>query len=471
MSGNIYRRLVIVLSTMLLAGVLAGWQAGTASADHGRHSYSGEINGAEYRVEMPAEWNGTLLLYSRGYLPEGFPVAGVSLTNGPTPFGQTTEDWLLEHGYALAASNFTGVSGYQVKQGSIDQIALLDWFESNIGRPRHTISTGQSLGAAIAVGLADRYPERFSGVATFCGGYDPLGQWNAALDITFVVKTLLAPGEDIDLVRPRDAAASQRALQLAVDKASATPEGRARLALAASVNNVTGWYSARLPEPSTDTERILQQKEWIKGAYIFLGTAARVDLERGAGGNPSWNTGIDYAKQLERSAQTELVEKAYADAGLDLNSDLAALAGAPRITADAPAVDFMYAHGVQSGRNPVPVITLHTTGDGGAVTDQERWYAEQVRRNGDPGKLRQLYVRRGGHCTLTAAEEIGTLQALMARVRTGSWPALNPVTMNAAAGGFDARYQFAFDFSTFSDGPALPAFTKFTPPRFLRPSR
>ena len=468
-----FRHLTAALALALLGSALAGAPAAASAttAEDGRRTYTGEIDGAAYRVETPERWNGTLLLYSHGYAPEGFPVTDVSLTNRPTPFGQPTEEWLLDHGYALAASNFKGVTGYQVKQGLTDQIALLDWFEAHVGRPRHTIATGQSLGASIAVLLADRHPDRFDGVATFCGGYHPLGLWNAVLDITFVVKTLLAPGEDIDLVRPRDPQGSQQALQLAVDRAAATPQGRARLALAASVNNVTGWYSARLPEPGTATEQILQQKEWLKNAYVMLGTTARVDLERRAGGNPSWNTGIDYAKQLERSAQTEWVREAYREAGLDLGADLAALADAPRVTADEPAVEFLRSYGVQSGRTPAPVLTLHTTGDGGAVPDQERWYADQVAEHGDPGKLRQLYVKRGGHCSFTAAEEITTVQRLVTRIRTGAWPNLTPATLNTAAASFDPRYQFAFDFSTFTDGPATPAFTGFTPPKFLRPAQ
>ncbi len=461
-----------VLATVLTTGAQAGAAVASAeTADAGRRSYSGEIGGAAYRVEMPARWNGTLLLYSHGYLPEGFPVMAIALTNRPAPFGTPTEEWLLQAGYALAASNFAGVTGYQVKQGLTDQIALLDWFEANVGRPRHTIATGQSMGAALAVLLADTHPDRFSGVATFCGAYDVLGLWNTVLDVTFVVKTLLAPGEDIDLVRPRDPSASFEALQRALDRAAMTPAGRARLSLAASVNNITGWYSARLPEPALAIERILQQKEWIKNAYALLGTIAREDLEAKAGGNPSSNVGIDYAAQLRRSAQTELVQRAYGAAGLDLRADLAALAEAPRVGAEPGAVRFLRRYGVPTGRTPVPVVSLHTTGDGGAVPDQERWYAGLVRRHGDPDMLRQLFVRRGGHCSFTAAEEITTLQALVARIDAGSWRELSPATLNAAAGAFDLRHQFAFDFSTFTDGPVTPSFTEHRPPRFLRPSR
>jgi hypothetical protein len=43
------------------------------------------------------------------------------LTNRPE-----TEAWLLDHGYALAASDFKGRTGYHIAQGLHDQIALLD---------------------------------------------------------------------------------------------------------------------------------------------------------------------------------------------------------------------------------------------------------------------------------------------------------------------------------------------------------
>jgi pimeloyl-ACP methyl ester carboxylesterase len=447
----------------------------TASATGGttRQTYTGSIDGADYRVEVPEGWNGTLLLYSHGYAPEGFP-SDIAVTNRPVPYGAATEAELLDRGYALAASNFKGVYGYQVEQGTVDQLALLDWFTDHVGRPRHTIATGQSLGAAIAVRLAERHPQRIQGVTTFCAGYDPAGTWNAALDITFVVRTLLAPGEQIKLTGFADTAEAEQsmlALHAAIDRAAATPEGRARLAFAGAVNNVTGWYSARFPEPTTFDEFVEQQKEWVKWAYSFLGTVGRVDLERRAGGNPSWNTGIDYGRQLSRSAHTRRVERAYREAGLSLQDDLKALATAPRIGADRRAVRYLYHNGVATGRLRQPMVSVHSTGDGGAVADQERWYAGQVRRHGQPWKLRQLYVHRGGHCTISGAEEILAVRAVDQRLRTGHWTSLAPTRLNAAAAALDPDLQQVFDFSTFSDAPDVPRFTTYTPPVFLRPSR
>jgi alpha-beta hydrolase superfamily lysophospholipase len=55
------------------------------------------------------------------------------------------------------------------------------------------VATGQSLGAAITDLLVERNPQRFDGAATMCSAHDPLGTFNAVLDMNFAVKTLLAP--------------------------------------------------------------------------------------------------------------------------------------------------------------------------------------------------------------------------------------------------------------------------------------
>jgi pimeloyl-ACP methyl ester carboxylesterase len=465
-SRRLRRALGSAALLVMLIGLLAGGTSATptAAAADERRSYTGAIDGAQYRVEMPEHWNGTLVLYSHGGFPEEYPPQSIWLTNHPQ-----TEAWLLDHGYALAGSNFNPPTGYHVERALHDQTALLDWFEHNIGRPARTIATGQSLGAMVSLLLSERRPERFAGVATVCGSFDMQGILNAALDITFVVKTLLAPGEDIDLVLMRDRMRSAQALQAAVERALATRQGRARLALAGALNNVQGWYFGHQPRPTETTEWIRQQAAWIANAYIFGFGSLRADLERQAGGNPSSNVGIDYRRQLARSTQTALVRRAYRDAGLDLRDDLRRLAAAPRIASDPAAVAYMQRFGAAGGATPVPSLTLHTTGDGGAVPDQERWLEERVRRNGDPGRLRQLFVERGAHCTNSAAEEIVAFRSLVERIDTGRWPRLSPHRLNAAAAALGAPYQSVFDFVTQEDVPMAPAFTSYRPPRPLRP--
>jgi pimeloyl-ACP methyl ester carboxylesterase len=482
MTRHVRRALRGVLAAVLLAGAVATASAATASAspgagaEGGRQTYTGTIDGADYRVEMPERWNGTLVVYSHGYWPAQYPPEGIALSNSPE-----TESWLLDHGYALAASNFRGVTGYQVGQGYEDQLALLDWFETTIGRPERTIATGQSMGGAIAVPLAERNPHLFDGVATVCAGYDAQGTFNSGLDVVYAVRHLLLPPEaDVDLVRPAspaEAEADTLELANAVTAALETEEGRARIALIASLNNVTGWWSALAPRPTDPEEIIRQQANWLVGAYVsgFAGPTARVDLEPKAGGNPSSNVGIDYRRQLDRSSEERAVRRAYRAAGLDLRADLDRLNAAPRIAADPAAVDYMYRTGVPTGRLRVPMVTLHSVGDGGSPPDQEDWYAEQVARHGGRDLTRQLYVERGQHCSTSAADELVALRTLERRLDTGRWPSTNPERLDRQVAEFDEQYQLVTDFGggtwPLPRGVMPPAFTRFDPPDHMRPSR
>jgi pimeloyl-ACP methyl ester carboxylesterase len=219
-------------------------------------------------------------------------------------------------------------------------------------------------------------------------------------------------------------------------------------------------------------ERIKAQAAWLAGAYSWgIGPQGRADLEPRVGGNPSWNIGIDYGRLLAKSGQRELAEQAYRAAGLDLRADLDKLAKAPRIWPDLEALAEMYRHTIVRGSTPVPVLTIHNPRDGGAVADQARWYAEQVRHNGDPNRLRQVWVDRGGHCAFSAADEVVALRILESRINSGRWPSTDPARLNAAAEQFGPEYRLVLDFFNFTDAPMPPAFVDFTPAPFLRPSR
>lgn len=416
---------------------------------------------------MPDNWNGTLVQFSHGYyVPEWIPDP-IFLT-----IHQETEKWLLDNGFALAASEFKNQGiGYAVEDAAIDQRALLDWFDRNVGTPRRTIGTGMSGGATIAVLLAERNPGRFAGVSTICAEYDSTGSWNAALDVNFVVKTLLAPNERIELVRAADPKASAAALAAAVVRARTSPAGRAKLALAAAMANVPAWHAVGQAPPVEVAERVLAQSNWLETMFALgMGPTGQADLTAHTGGTPSWNTGVDYRRQLAKSANHELVRQAYREAGVDLRADQDALASAERISADPAAVAYTYRHGVARGSAGLPTVTLHTVADAGS-TDQERWYAEQVRRHGDGRDLTQLYLDRAGHCAITAAEEITALRTLFERIENGRWPHHDPAALNGAASRFGEGFHDALDIEHGGEVAVTPGFTRFTPARSLRPSR
>lgn len=292
----------VTLSIALLAGlVTVGAGSATAtttttataragvptagSAPTARQSHEGTIDGAKYRVEVPDNWNGTLLLYSHGYYPDFWAPDKVLLTNSGR-----AEKALLDNGFALAASEYKGTHGYAVEDGVQDQIELQDWFIGNVGRPKRTISVGQSMGGTVATLLSERHPDRFDGVLNMCAEYDGNGMWNSALDITYAIKILLVgkADQDIDLVRPSDPQRSQQVLDTAIENALKTKQGRARLALAGALANIPSWYSAHQAEPTSLEDRVQAQANWLRYAYVGgVGPVGRIDLEKRAGGNPS----------------------------------------------------------------------------------------------------------------------------------------------------------------------------------------
>jgi len=458
-----------------LAGVVASSTTAAAQPADAPREFTGTLEGARYRVVVPEDWNGTLVLFSHGYFPGEFFPSG-QLPFHPLANRPETETWLVDHGFALAASLFQGGGlDYQLGEAVRDQSRLLDWFEQNVGTPRRTIASGQSLGAVTAIQHAEQEPDRIDGVLTIGGVMDPVGHFDAILDMNVATRVLLTEGRDangnpIEIVHASDPEASRAALLAAIQAATQTPQGRARLALIAALNTVTGWYDAHQPRPTDPDAWILGQAAWLHDAYtLSLGPTGRADLEAKVGGNPSTTVGVDYGRQLAHSGDYEAVRAAYRAAGLDLRADLAALNAEPRIAADPAARATMTSHRPR-GTTPSPVLTLHTTGDGGAPPAQERSFADQVRRTGEPSNLRSLYVERGAHLSLSAAEEIVAVQSLLHKVDAGRWPLLDPYHLNRAAQSLGSDYFLVLDLVTFADAPHDPAFAQFHPPRATRPS-
>lgn len=423
-------------------------------------------DGATYKVEVPSNWNHTLLLYSHGYVTPGSPnPATDAATEDPLTHG-----FLLNAGYALAGSSYA-TTGWALKEAFTDQIATLDIFSKPADKgglglpvPTRTIAWGHSLGGIITAGLLQRNPDRFDAALPMCGVLaGGAAVWNQGLDGEFVIKQLLAPSSNLQLVNITNPFANLLLSGQVLRAAQATPQGRARLALAAAVGDLPGWFAAGTPEPAADDYASQEQNQFlwlsrVDGPFLFF---LRAELEARAGGNPSWNTGVNYAKQLERSVDNAEVQALYQQAGLNLDDDLATLAAAPRISADPGAVNYLTENiafnGELSGK---PVLTIHTTGDGLVLNSDEQAYRSVVQDAKDSQLLRQAFVHRAGHCTFTPAETIAALQALVTRLNTGKWTSLaDPANLDAAAAAL---------------GPALnvapAAYIPFEPAPFLRPS-
>jgi hypothetical protein len=201
----------------------------------------------------------------------------------------------------------------------------------------------------------------------------------------------------------------------------------------------------------------------------FLFGAARAQAEEQLGGNPSWNAGVDYARQLAQSSQRDEVAELYRRAGLDLDADLATLAGAPRVGPDVRAVAGLAQDATTFGLPRVPMLTLHTTGDGTTVVEAERWYADRAAALGRSENLRQTFVDRGNHCFFTVAEMLAAVRALGYRLDTGRWGDTSPAALNAVANSYGPDYRQMWSY--YSEGTAVVegAFQSIRPARFPRP--
>ncbi len=138
----------------------------------------------------------------------------------------------------------------------------------------------------------------------------------------------------------------------------------------------------------------------------------RAELEARAGGNPSFNTGVNYEKQLKHSVNYAEVQALYTAAGLSLDADLATLKSAARISADPGALTYLSQNIIYNGQLPFPVLTMHTEGDGLVAVEEERAYKTVVKEADDSALLRQTFVHRAGHCEFSPAETITAMQTL-----------------------------------------------------------
>src|SRR5258708_19494238 len=90
-----------------------------------------------------------------------------------------------------------------------------------------------------------------------------------------------------------------------------------------------------------------------------------------------------------------------------------------RVAADPAAVSYLDRNISFDGQLSVPVLTMHTTGDGLVISPNEGAYANGVNAAGKGALLRQTFVHRAGHCAFTEAETVAALQVLLERLDTG----------------------------------------------------
>lgn len=371
-------------------------------------------DGAAWRADVPADWNGKLVLFAHGFRPGP---ANPAWDNGFAP----TANELIGRGYAVASSSYA-TTGWALGTAAQDQIDTLAAFEQNFGEAERVIAVGRSMGGLVTSMMAELPASGIDGAVSTCGlvgGGVSLN--NYQLDAAYAAAELLLPGQDIRLTgftTPAQSAETVAALKAALQQAGESAEGRARLALvAALLNTPTDLEGVDANNP----EALAAAQAKLIADTLPTVIERRHTIVNAAGGDSGWTAGVDYSALLQASEQRQLVKHMYAVAGLNLTTDLSTLTANADIEPSVEGYEWMLRTSTPTGELQVPLLATHTVVDLLAPVEYQEEYAETVRQAGGNSLFRQAFVNRAGHCNFTVAENIAAIEAMDQRLETGHW--------------------------------------------------
>jgi hypothetical protein len=315
-------------------------------------SHTGTLQGAPYRIDVPADWNGDLVMLMHGYEPAGAPRA--------TPMKPADETAIfLKQGYAVAQSDYAS-QGWAVGDAIVDNERLRQFVERSIEHPRHTYLVGFSLGALEGAASLERHPHTYAGALLMCSATISTPELIARGVLTpLVAFDALIPG-----VLPNLAAA---------DAPAFVPPGVFTQALKVH------------PEQAAILERRLQETPESLPTLSLYYMVLR-ELERRAGGMP-----VDNRKTVYRGFGDDAA----------FNRRVHRYAGSPA------ALAYARRNVTLTGHIDAPVVMEWNAFDQTIPARLHGIYPDQVRVAGNGRLLTVLTPTGQGHCAFTDTE-IGT---------------------------------------------------------------
>ena len=370
----IVRRVFLVAAALVAIAVSPTIPTAPAAVDDGPISRRGTYEGGRYLIEVPAGWNGDLVLYAHGF-------RGTL----DSPLVQH----LLDRGYALATSSYRA-EGYRVDWFVDDMRTLLELFAREVRRPRRVIIHGRSMGGHVAILSLELHPGLYQGALIECGVIDGIGiadfylAARAAAEHLGGVNLFEAPDRETLVQR-----VNMRWLPLMGTPPAYTERGRRFDSvlkhlmggdLPLRLQGLPPYYMRYLVPDTADTQELLRAASTGHVRY-------RIDP----------GLGVD---ENELNAKVRRVVPA---------------AGA-RTRAANPAFAEL------TGRITVPVLAIHETGDGRVPWSLQQQYRRRTLAAGTSHLLVQRAVRWPGHCALDGEVREQAFDDLVAWVERGVKP-------------------------------------------------
>lgn len=164
------RRTVVLLVALSCVAAAALLPAGALAQSELTGTTPG---GALYSIQMPAAWNGQLVIWNHGFElgPPQIPDVGVFA------------DIPLSEGFAVAASSYRQ-PGWAVFKTVPDMQELMAVFRQNYGEPSRIYLVGASLGGVVTQQLIEKAGlGNVEGALILCGAVAGSRNWDAALDL------------------------------------------------------------------------------------------------------------------------------------------------------------------------------------------------------------------------------------------------------------------------------------------------
>jgi pimeloyl-ACP methyl ester carboxylesterase len=349
------RRLTALLSLATAVTGACAQKPVTPEVLHGPQGTTevGLLDGAAYRIDIPSDWNHSLIVYYHGYAENNvtFHIAE-RLQGRVAP--------LLDRHFAIVQSGYSE-PGWALQQAYPQTESLRRYFLKKYGQPRETYLVGTSMGGMLVTIALEIDPKPYMGGLDLCGSVGPT---SVSFDRRFALRAAFDryfPGIFPPLTAtPPDYEQSSATREKIVAALKANP------AAAASLRSLTKLHSD-------------QDVAWNMDYYTFnVG-----DLQRRARGNPFDNRNLIYVGT--GSTQTDA----------DLNDHVRRYAATPQ------ARSYLLSHYTPNGHIGKPLLALHTLYDPTVPANSLNLYNNMVLAAGEGQRFVQQYVHREGHCNFT----------------------------------------------------------------------
>jgi len=370
-----------------------------ALAADGPLDLTGDLDGVAYEIRVPADWNGTLVMYAHGYRDAADHPGETDDHSAQAFANNVVEDQLLAAGYAVAGSAYAS-NGWAVKDGIHDTKELVNHFQDVVGQPKTTLLAGFSMGSLVAYESIEKYGGVYDGAMPSCSvgagaprawdgslavatAYDAVFGWPAAWGTPANVR------DDLDF--------DSEVLPVLFSQLSA-PGGAAKFEFLRLVVGVP------------------KGPEWPFGVWFFT-TEGRAELERRAGGPVAQNANHTYGLSA--------ADRAYL-AGLGVTGEQVdgylATMMANRVAAVPGPRRYVERYADYTGNVDGPVLTLGTTTDSLVPPAHISAYDATVAAAGTSDLVAHAWTSGVGHCNFTPTQLVTGVRALDSWVKTGVRP-------------------------------------------------